>query len=171
MHIEEFLDKNKTIYKNIYDDYEKFNFLSREAFIIDLNFLLKNIYTDNIFVENSKVRLSQTEFREQLINKYKNCIISNNDCLDELEACHIIEVKNNGDYNINNGLLLSRNLHVTFDKNLWCINPDTLYIEVAPAHNKGSINKYINTKINLDMNDELYNNLLEKYNNYKGKNM
>jgi len=41
MHIEEFLDKN------IYADYEKFNFLAGEAFIIDLNFLFTPFYISN----------------------------------------------------------------------------------------------------------------------------
>ena len=52
--------------------------------------------------------------RQLLLDKY-GC------CEDKLEACHIIEVKNNGNYDINNGLLLwfSKNINkllYTFQK-------------------------------------------------------
>ena len=38
-------------------------------------------------------RLNQEEFRKLLLNKYKKCItaLRNTNCIDELEACHIVE--------------------------------------------------------------------------------
>ena len=58
------------------------------------------------------------------------CIISNEDCLYELEAAHIIPLADDDSYDVDNGLLLTRNLHSTMDKLLWAINPDTLIIEI-----------------------------------------
>lgn len=122
------------------------------------------IYIIHINISEQKhKRLNQQEFRDIIIKKYKACVITNNQCIDELEACHIIEVKDNGSYDVNNGLLLERNLHSTFDKNYWCINPNTLEIEIKHDHN-GTIIKYNKQKVNIEFNPILYNNLLVRYN-------
>lgn len=162
-------NKEKIINYNIYDNYKIFNYDNKELFTLHLDFLLNNLYKDIKIKEIniSNKRLNQDEFRNLLLNKYKKCIITNNECIDELEACHIIELKNGGKCDINNGLLLERNIHATFDKNIWCINPNTLLLEIK---NKikctGTISKYKNFKVNIKLNDELYNNLLIRYNNF-----
>jgi hypothetical protein len=170
--IENYLSKcNNLIDYNIYNDYKKFNYNDKELFKLHLDFLLNNLYKHIKINDLHKKRLNQEEFRNQLLNKYKKCIITNNDCIDELEACHIIEYKDGGNYDINNGLLLERNIHSTFDKNLWCIKPDKngCFIEIKNNHN-GTITKYKDIKINLLINDELYNNLLLRYHNFLEKN-
>jgi len=158
------------------NDYKKFGYNDKELFKLHLDFLLKNFYK-NIKINDSlcdslsmcKKRLNQEEFRNLLLNKYKKCIITDNDCIDELEACHIIEYKDCGNCDVNNGL--ERNIHSTFDKNLWCIKPDistyTCVIEIKNDHN-GTITKYKDVKIDLpiSINNELYNNLLLRYNNF-----
>ena len=162
--IESILNKNidKTINLSIFNDYKKFGYDSKELLYIDLDFLATNIY-DIILVDNAKVRLNQKEFRTELLNKYGKCIISDNTYVDELEACHIVEVKDGGDYYINNGIILEANLHKTFDKYLWCINPVTKKVEVKDKTNS-SINKYHNIIINID--DSIINNLIIRYNKY-----
>ncbi len=155
-----------SINKDIYNKYLYFGYDDNELFCYHLDFLLNNLYMNIKVVEEKTKRLNQQEFRQLLLDRYGCCIISNNNCYEELEACHIIEVKNNGDDDINNGLLLERNLHSTFDKNLWCINPDTLLIEIKDTH-KGSINKFKNVKININMNPFLYFNLKQRYNLFK----
>lgn len=162
-------NKENIINNDIYNDYKKFNYNNKELFVLHLDFLLNNFYK-NIKIKEiniSNKRLNQDEFRNLLLNKYKKCIITNNNCIDELEACHIVEFKNGGKCNVNNGFLLERNIHATFDKNVWCINPDTLLIEIKNGIKCiGTISKYKNLKINLKLNNELYNNLLIRYNNF-----
>lgn len=186
-YLDDILDKDKTINYTIFNEYKKFNYDNKDLFEINLKFLLDNIYTDIKIVEPKVKRLNQQEFRDELINKYQKCLITNNDCLNELEACHIVELKdlnnindinnieindiNNIDINnINNGLLLCSNLHKTFDKYLWAINPDTLEIEVAKedSNTVGTIYKIFkeNKHVTLDMNNELYNNLKHRYNKF-----
>jgi len=165
-------NKEKIINYNIYDNYKIFNYDNKELFTLHLDFLLNNFYKDIKIKEIniSNKRLNQDEFRNLLLNKYKKCIITNNNCIDELEACHIIELKNGGKCNINNGFLLERNIHATFDKNIWCINPNTLLIEIKNEMKcTGTISKYKNFKVNIKLNDELYNNLLIRYNNFINK--
>lgn len=153
---------------NIFNQYEFFN-LQKESYILYLNFLLKNVYNIRI-VENKKKRMGQTEFREGIIKKFNNCcIITGNDCLDELTAAHVIPVHDSENYDIDNGLLLSENLHRTFDKYKWAVNPDTCKIEINQNENVGSIIKYANTELNLDISPELYTNLKHHYRNFLKK--
>ena len=76
-------------------------------------------------------------------------MVSNNDCLDELEAAHIIPFSECNNFDINNGLLLSANLHKTFDKIHWTIDTNTNCIVVL-NNNSNSIKKYDGKYINLD---------------------
>ncbi len=163
--LEDYLDKynNQKISKDIYNKYELFDYYSKDIFVEDLDFLLKHVY-DIELVDNKKARLNQKEFRNELIKKYDNkCIISNSDCLTELDACHIIEHAEETNYSVSNGLLLKKNLHASFDNNLWCINPNTLTIEIKKDINVGEIKLYENNKINIDIDNDLYLNLLSKY--------
>ena len=171
--LEEYLDKNdnKEIIKDEIYDYKKFNYNDEIIFNNHLNFLLENIYNIKI-IENdkSRVRLSQKEFRKELLKKFNNkCIITNEDCLDELEACHLIPINEKESYNINNGIILTSNLHKTFDKYLWSINPKTLKIEINNNKNVGNIKKYVGNKVNIKLNDELFNNLDYHYSNFINK--
>lgn len=191
-YLDNILEKDKIINYHIFNEYNKFDYDNKDLFEIDLKFLLDNIYSEIKIVEPKVKRLNQQEFRDELINKYQKCLITDNDCLNELEACHIIELKdtytdteitnntntdteitnntNTDINNINNGLLLCSNLHKTFDKYLWTINPDTLEIEIANYDQNivGSIYKRFikNPKVLLELNKELYNNLKHRYNKF-----
>jgi predicted restriction endonuclease len=164
--IEDILNKNtnNTINLSIFNDHRKFGYDSKELLYIDLEFLAFNVY-NTIIVDNSKIRLNQKEFRSELLNKYGKCIISGNSCVDELEACHLVEVKDGGDYYINNGIILEANLHKTFDKYFWCINPFTKMIEVKDNINS-SINKYKNMVIDIDIDNSIIDNLTTRYEKY-----
>ena len=156
--------KYNTIDKSIYNMYENFNYENFEVFKIHLDFLLIHIY--NIQVSNEQqIRMGQEEFRSKLLEKFNyKCCISDNNCKKEIQACHIIPVKFNDGYSINNCLILSSNLHVTFDKYYWSINPNTLQIKINNnIENLRSIKKYIGNKIDLEMNNELYYNLSNHY--------
>lgn len=166
--LEKYLDKqiNKTIDIKIYDNYNLFGYKNITDFTNDLNFLLLTIYNDYNIIEEKNQRLNQNNFRDILIDKYKTCIITNT-IADECEACHLIPLYKYKNYDIDNGILLSSNLHKTFDKYYWSINPNTLKIEIKNNINCGTIKNYINNKIKLDMNIFLYNNLLNHYNIFK----
>ena len=160
--LENILNNNEIININIFNNYKDFGYESKNLLNIDLEFLVNNVY-DVTIIDNKNIRLSQEEFRTQLLEKYGKCLITENTCVYELEACHIIEVKDGGDYYIENGLILEANLHNTFDKYLWCINPYTKKIEIKENH-FSSINRYYNKEIDID--DSILENLIIRYNKF-----
>lgn len=168
--LEQYLDSiDKTqLTQSIYNNYELFGYNDEELFKFHLDFMLENLYNITL-VETKRKRLKQKEFRKELLKKFKTCIVTGNDCEYELEAAHIIPITNDENYDINNGLLLERNIHNTFDRYNWSINPDTLIIEINNNINVGSIRKYNNTKINIELNTELKQNLQIHYNIFKQK--
>lgn len=165
-----------TIDMKILHAWKFFDYENEHIFRIDLELLLETLYRGIVITNlKSKIRLNQQEFRQGLLNKYNNaCVISLNSNPDELEASHIIEIKDGGDYELSNGILLEANLHKTFDKYLWAINPNTAQIEFAKNKKCGSIEKYVGINLNnildLDSNPFLYTNLLSRYNKFIEKN-
>ncbi len=158
--LEKYLDKfdNGEIFNTIYDRYSEFDYNDEELYKLHLHFMLINLYNIRI-IENKRLRLGQKDFRIKLFNKFNNkCIITDETCKEELEACHIVPLHNNENYDLDNGLLLIRTLHSTFDAYKWSINPDTLLIEIKKNQNVGTI-----IQINLILNESLYNNLLNHY--------
>ena len=161
--LEEYLLTNNTINEN---NYKQFNYDSYEEFKIDLDFLLTNIYSDIqiINLQTKEQRLNQDTFRKEVIKKYNRCIISHSIDI-ECEACHIIPYSICKNFDIDNGLLLSSDLHKTFDKYCWSINPKTLKVEINKNINDcGKIKNYEDTIVNIKLNNRLYNNLLYHYN-------
>lgn len=162
--LENYLDNynNKELCSSIYSMYKKFNYDDEDIYHIDLDFMLNNIYNIKI-VEQRLKRIGQQEFKNKILELYHNkCVVTGNDCLEELEAAHIIPVSEVEDYSLDNGLLLERNIHVTFDKYFWSINPDTFIIK---SLNKGTIAKYQGKK--LDLPENLKENLRVHYNKFK----
>ena len=163
--LEDYLDKinNKELEDSILNKYKDFDYDDEDIFHIDLEFLINNVYNIKLVDSNLK-RMGQQEFRQKVLELYgRKCIVSGNDCPAELEAAHIIPFSEQPSYNLNNSLLLERNLHSTFDKYLWSINPETFMIEVKD--NCGSIKKYEGNKLNL--NDNLKFSLQEHYSSFK----
>jgi hypothetical protein len=165
--LENFLDKfdNNEIYnEDLY--YEKFGYDNNGVFENHINFLLENCY--NIKVKtDKKMRLNQKNFRKLLLEKYNGkCIVSDNDCIHELKAAHIVPIADEESYDIDNGLLLTSTLHDTMDKLLWAINPQTLIIEVNKNHNVGQIKNYIGNKVNIVLNEYIKNNLQIQYDKF-----
>ena len=163
-YLDNLLQTNNKINSQLLNCWEYFNYSNKELFIADIELLIQIIYPNLKICQESNIRLSQTEFRNSLISYYDSkCVITQNESLEELEAAHIIEFKDNGDYDVNNGLLLEANLHKTFDRYLWTINPDTLKIETNPNNITKSIKKYVGKKVNLVINPFLYTNLKKRY--------
>jgi hypothetical protein len=160
--LEEYLLTNNTVNEN---NYKQFNYDSYEEFKIDLDFLLSNIYSDIHIInfQTREQRLDQDSFRKELIKKYNRCIISNSIDI-ECEACHIIPYSICKNFDVDNGLLLSSDLHKTFDKYCWSINPKTLKVEINKnIKDCGKIKNYEDTTVNIKLNNRLYNNLLYHY--------
>ena len=167
--LEDYLDnyeqEQKSISPLIYSMYTKFNYDDEDNYILDLDFMLNNIYNIKFLEKNQlrERRMEQTEFRQTLLKEFNNkCIVTENDCEDELEACHIVPVSTNKNYSIDNGLLLARTIHATFDKFAWSINPDTFTIECID--DKGTIIKFIGNV--LPLNDDMRENLRYHYEKY-----
>jgi hypothetical protein len=167
--LEKYLLTNNTVNNEYFiNNYIKFNYDNYEELKLDLDFLINNIYS-NVKIVNlhtKEQRLNQDSFRKELIKKYNRCIVSNSIDI-ECEACHIIPYFICKNFNVDNGLLLSSDLHKTFDKYYWSINPNTLQIEINKnIRNCGKIKNYENEKVNIKINSNLYNNLLYHYNNF-----
>ena len=77
-----------------------------------------------------------------------------------------VPINENESYNLNNGIILISNLHKTFDKYLWSINPETFTIEIKNNVNVGNIKHYMGQKINIVLNNELINNMKYHYNKF-----
>jgi putative restriction endonuclease len=70
-------------------------------------------------------RLGQGAFRVGVIEAYdRRCAVTGERTLPALEAAHIVPVKNDGQHEISNGLLLRRDLHGLFDQHYITITPE-----------------------------------------------
>ena len=119
-HIYNLKQQNLEVTRNIYNCYKTYDYDSQELFKIDVDFII-GLY-GMALTEPKKVRTEQEKFREALINRYGNCILTNNDPV-ECDACHIIPLSEGENYDVDNGLLISKSLHKLFDENYWCICP------------------------------------------------
>jgi hypothetical protein len=131
-----------------------------------------NNYT-NLYNNTKKDRnkYQQSKFRDLVSIRFNNkCIITNN-FADECQACHIIPLSelNNTDnidnaYDVDNGLFMSANLHNTFDKGYWTINPHTYKIEIIECYENSSINNYEGKIIDINNYPKLIEYLNKRYN-------
>lgn len=176
--LEIFLNKQKTgkVAQSDLEDFTKFGYDDETRFKHHLSWLLANVYplevvdTQLDFLAQRKKRMGQKEFRDLLFAQYLGkCVISGNNCSDELEAAHIIPYAEEESYDLSNGLVLTSTLHGTFDKYLWSINPKTLRVEVAPGKNVGQISQWAGKLVPLVMDDKLQNNLSAHYAKFKSK--
>ena len=102
---------------------------------------------------------------EELITRDKTCVISAND-YDECDAAHIVPLVKSNNYDIDNGLLLNKTLHDSFDKHYWCIDPHTLRVILNKSKlsdRKFSCTKYDNILVNIQPNKKMLKNLKKRY--------
>lgn len=153
----------KNIDSTFFNKWVEFGFDSKEIFKLHVLFYIKN-FTNITYTKLEKCRDEQKVFSKKIFKLYDNkCVVSGVECIAELEAAHIRECKYSGSFSESNGILLTSNLHKTFDDNMWTINPNTFKIEVNKKHKNGSINKYNGQKLNLIKTSELINNLQFRY--------
>jgi len=130
-----------------------------------------NIPFNKMNITFAEIRTKQNEYRKALINRFQKCVISGL-LPEECEAAHIVPYKDELEYDIDNGLLLSANLHKLFDKYIWSIHPETQKIvinwnsdkELSIWDYKG---KYISnlSENNLKYIKKHHKEFIKKYNN------
>ena len=105
--------------------------------------------------EEKEKRKDQQSFRNDVIDRYNNCIITGCNSI-VCEACHIIphsECSEDIKYDVNNGLLFRVDLHKLFDNGNLKINPTTSQIELSNDilndNTMKDYHKYNNKKINI----------------------
>ena len=119
--------------------------------------------------EKKLKRQHQYKFRKELENRYKKCIISKKSVM-VCEACHIIpfsEADNKQIYDVNNGLLMSADLHKLFDKYLISINNDKKLVfaeNLLKDNAYKEFRKYNDMVINL--NKETMQNMRHHYDKF-----
>ena len=80
----------------------------------------------------SLARQEQPAFREGVKELYNSkCAITGCTAQDALEAAHVIPVSEGGSYDLDNGILLRRDIHRLFDLNLVAIDPECLEVHIA----------------------------------------
>jgi predicted restriction endonuclease len=104
---------------------------------------------------SGKMRVYQSKLRKYALNYYNfSCVVSGNKLLCCLEACHIKGVEfcdKKEKVDVNNIILLEKNLHACFDLYYWSIEPETMMVKV----NKRIVGyeylkKYQNMKLKLN---------------------
>ena len=165
--IEEYYN-NKNILPNFYEN----NCGITNKHLFDSFIDIYKSISDPLTTEQ-KIRSEQKKFRENVVNRDGTCIISNFSST-ECQACHIVPVEDGGTYDIDNGLLLNACLHITFDKYLWSINPDTLEIDICCNDKQivGSIYDFYiqyqkcNIKPKIQINEYMRDNLYKRWDKY-----
>lgn len=113
-------------------------------------------------------RIYQSRFRGIVHEMCElKCIITSKS-IDECEVCHLVPHSKCGSRTENsayNAILLSRDLHVLFDRHIWTINPNTLKIEVrVDCVGKGySIEEYDGQAVSLHDVEKSREFLIKRY--------
>jgi len=126
------------IYSEItqYNDSEKniYEILIQKYPTLEVDYVMYDLFQyTNIETEEKIKRKDQTSFRNDVIERYEQCLITGVDAL-VCQACHIIpfsECEEIHKYDVNNGLLLRSDLHTLFDEKLLKINPNSMQIELS----------------------------------------
>ena len=186
-------NKNNIIYQNdIFNEFKN-EYDDTDDLMVDVNFLLNTIYTNVSIIpgsdpetnpeynpesdpeynpesdlESNRERHNQSEFRKKVIERYGKCIITGVKHETELEAAHIIPYASTKSCELDNGILLNRMIHKTFDNYEWSINPDTLKIEIRNSirnDNNSTILKSDNNQ-KIDINENSIEYLKDHYNKF-----
>ena len=90
--------------------------------------------TDGHRYSKTRVRLGQSKFRNEMLQKYGNvCAFSGLNHPSGLDAAHLYSYANHGKHYFHGGLLLRKDLHRLFDLGLIVVEPKTLVINLASS--------------------------------------
>ena len=166
------------IYNYIYDNInyqciiDIIHYLSKDYILEDIYLMLEIEFdieiTDTIKKELKKKR-NDKEFRKSVRERYNNkCIITGYD----VAVCDVAHIKDFSNcttdyekYDINNGILLCKNMHSLFDKYFFSINPETLMVEVDKTKENVGLFEYNNKQVYIDENSKKY--LMHHYDKFK----
>lgn len=95
--------------------------------------VVDELTSDRRVIKNQlvKVRAYQSDFRERVLQHFKECCVTGCTESSVLEAAHIMPYMGDHSNLIDNGLLLRVDAHRLFDKFLLSIDPNTTQIEIA----------------------------------------
>lgn len=83
---------------------------------------------DRIYAESQMLlrpgRRGQSRFRLEVQENYRRCVVTGEHALPVLEAAHIKPHSREANYDLENGLLLRRDVHALFDEGLATVTPD-----------------------------------------------
>jgi len=139
----------------------------------EIEFALYDLFNYEISREVYDIRekrIKQEQFHKEIQERDKQCIVTkrfNKVC----QSCHIIPFSicsNEQKYDIDNGLLLSADIHILFDKYLFSINPITSLIVMSDElQQNNDYKQYNNQKIKLtDKQKEYLNHHWALFNEY-----
>jgi hypothetical protein len=153
--------ENIILDNTFFDRYKEFNnYSDKNIFKIDVEFLCSYIYDIKIDTTGKKdIRNGQQKFSLGLIDRYKNCMITGRSNI-VCEACHIVPHSDQENYDLDNGLLLCKELHCLFDKDQLKINYETSTVELSDTVMNDctlkDYHQYHLTKLNLNNNVKKY---------------
>jgi hypothetical protein len=101
---------------------DDFNNINSIKFVLADRFNYYPMEQDDITKKLCEEREKQQDFRQGLILRDRQCLITG-DNYEICEACHIIPYSEKKSFDIANGLLLNRCFHKMFDNYLLSINP------------------------------------------------
>ena len=141
--------------------------------IYDIELLNYVFYNEKKYIHDEATNIyyrKDYKFKKDVKYRYnESCIITGND-MDSCDIAHIVPFCDSTEfekYDVDNGLILSKDLHALFDKNLLKINPDTLIIEISPEklqNKKNTCNQYHGLKINVNLTKNTIQYLRRIYN-------
>jgi len=147
---------------------KNYNLVLKDPSLYDLSINEKkyiNIFLKNDEIKENKEREDRENFRKNCIEKYKKCIITDV-FYKECDACHIIPYSI-GLNNVDNSLLLTKNLHELFDKGYWTIDSETgeILISKKIENENTTIHLYKHKNVKHILNKNISKNLIWHYNN------
>lgn len=100
-------------------------------------------------------RSGQSNFRSQLIKKWKHCNITACNTINALDAAHIAPYRGEKDNDVRNGLLLRADIHRLFDAYLIGINPKSLTVHISAQIDDPIYTQYEGKRINVGEDEEI----------------
>jgi hypothetical protein len=164
----ELLDKINILLKT--KDYQTtFDIVIKDNPIEDVELLFQLL---NIDLSNDKQKEDRINgFRQNIIDRYEKCIITGCDNMKRCDICHIKpfnECTFKQKYDINNGIILRKDLHTLFDNYELSINPYEKTIEISIKNKDEDVIIY-NNKV-VDVFDESLEYLKIHYDEFLRKN-
>jgi putative restriction endonuclease len=109
--------------------------------------------------QKSKKRYGQSEFRYKILKAYDfKCCVTNETCVEVLQAAHIQPYVNDNSNHIQNGLCLRSDIHKLFDEGLIAIDDDYKII-VSSLLTNSEYHKLNGLKLNLPKVHSMYPSL------------